>query len=156
LLVDGRPLGVVDVRRFTAPPMDEQMDANFGEQLLLLGYVLDEPSETLRLIWQASPQVLADYTVFVHLVDAAGNRLAGSDGQPPVPTSQWVRDEVVIDERVVPIPDDLPPGDYWLAVGLYHPDTGERLPIFDSSGAVVGDGLMLPISLTPDSVRVED
>ena len=118
--------------------------------------MLNEPSERLSLVWQASPQVLTDYTVFVHLVDAAGNRLAGVDGQPPVPTSQWARDEVVIDERVVPIPDDLPAGDYWLAVGLYHLDTGERLPIFDSSGTVESDGLMLPISLTPDSIRVGD
>ena len=104
----------------------------------------------------ASPQALTDYTVFVHLVDAAGNRLAGADGQPPVPTSQWARGEVVIDERVVPIPDGLPRGDYWLVVGLYRADTGERLPILDLSGAVVSDSLMLPIALTWDPIRVED
>jgi 4-amino-4-deoxy-L-arabinose transferase-like glycosyltransferase len=154
LLVDGRPLGEVEARQFTLPPLDEQLDANFGGQLRLVGYVFTEYSEgdaplaTLRLIWQAAPRAWADYTVFLHLVDTAGERLAGADAQPPVPTSQWARDEVVVDERLLPIPDDLPPGDYHLVVGLYRSDTSEPLPLLDVAGMPVGDSLTLPLSVT--------
>ena len=148
LLVDGRPLGLVEARRFTCPGLDEQLDADFGRQLRLVGYAYDVPKATLHLVWQASPGTGADYTVFVHLMDAAGSRLVGVDGQPPVPTSQWARGEVVLDERVVPIPDDLPPDDYRLVVGLYQPDTGERLPVLDGAGVPLGDSLALPLSLT--------
>jgi hypothetical protein len=148
LLVDGRPLGVVEARQFTVLSLDERLDANFGGQLRLVGYNFDVPTNTLSLVWQAVPAVGVDYTVFVHLVDTAGNRLAGIDGQPPLPTSQWVRDEVVIDERAVPIPEDLPPGEYRLVVGLYRADTGERLRLLDETGAPVADSLTLPLSLT--------
>ena len=112
--------------------------------------------QVLRLVWQATPRAWADYTAFLHLVDSAGNRVAGVDAQPPVPTSQWVRGEVVVDERALPIPNDLPPGDYHLVVGLYRTDTGERLPLLDAGGTPVGDSLMLPISLTGGILPSQD
>jgi hypothetical protein len=152
LLVDGRPLGVVEARRFNLPPLAERLEANFGGQLRLVGYTFDATRSTMRLAWQAAPRAWADYTVFVHLVDAAGNRLAGSDAPPPVPTSQWARYEVIVDERIVPIADDLPVGDYRLAVGLYRADTGERVPLLDVAGAPVGNSLTLPIALTESPV----
>jgi hypothetical protein len=156
LLVDGRPLGVAEARRFTSPLLDGRLDADFGGQLRLVGYVFDVPSYTLSLVWQASPRAWTDYSVFLHVVDAAGNRLAGSDGQPSAPTSQWARDEVIVDERMVPLPDDLPPGDYRLVVGLYRADTGERLPVLVPLGSVINDGLVLPIDITREPVRVDD
>ncbi len=155
LLVDGRPLGEVEARRFTVPPLDERLDANFGGQVRLVGYTYDPPvpwtgrQGRLRLVWQAAPRAWADYTVFLHLVDSTGERVSGADAQPPVPTSQWARGEVVVDERVLPIPDHLPPGDYRLVVGLYRADTGERLPLWDAAGTPVGDSLtLLPYSVT--------
>jgi hypothetical protein len=41
-------------------------------------------------------------------------------------------------------------------VGLYRTDTGERLPVLAPSGAEMGDGLVLPISITHDSAREDD
>jgi hypothetical protein len=152
LLVDGRPLGVMEARQFSLPALAERLEANFGGQLRLVSYEFDALTATVRLAWQASPRAWADYTVFVHLVDATGNRVAGSDAPPPVPTSQWTRGEVIVDERIVPIPDGLPVGDYWLAVGLYRADTGERVPLLDAAGTPVGDSLTLPIALTESLV----
>jgi 4-amino-4-deoxy-L-arabinose transferase-like glycosyltransferase len=151
LLVDGRPLGAAEARQFTSPPVDERLNANFGGQLRLDGYRFDATTNTLSLVWQAAPRAWADYTVFVHVVDGAGNRLAGSDAQPLVPTSQWARGEVVVDERVVPIPDDLSPGEYRLVVGLYHAGIGDRVPLLDEAGTAVGDSLLLPMVPTGDS-----
>jgi hypothetical protein len=156
LLVDGRPLGAVEARQFTLPPVDQRLDANFGGQLRLVGYSVDEPRAALKLVWQASPRAWADYTAFVHLVDAAGNRLAGADAQPPVPTSQWARGEVVEDERIVPIPDGLAAGEYRLVVGLYHSDTGERLPLLDAAGALVDDSLLLPVIIERQILPLHD
>lgn len=145
LLVDGRPLGRVETRSFILPPLDERLDANFGDQVQLVGYTFEAPTATLRLVWRAAPRAWSDYTVFVHLVDAAGNRLAGADAQPLVPTSQWVRGEVVVDERVVPTADGAAADNYLLSVGLYDPGTGQRLSILGTEGLPIGDSLILPI-----------
>jgi hypothetical protein len=154
LLVDGRPLGEVEARRFTLPPLDERLDANFGDQLRLVGYTLDPPSTSsvvrlgsvraIHLVWQAAPKAWADYTVFLHLVNADGERVAGWDAQPPVHTSKWARGEVVVDEHRLVVGDGLPKGDYRLVVGLYRSDTGEALSPLNEAGAPVGNGLTLP------------
>jgi hypothetical protein len=138
LLVDARPLGEVAARRTALPPLDARLDADFGGQVRLAGYTFDSAAARLRLVWQAAPHAAVDYTVFVHVVDAAGQRVAGADAQPPVPASQWGRGEVIVDERSVPLAG-LPAGEYHLVVGLYRPDTGARLPVADS-----GDALTLP------------
>jgi hypothetical protein len=154
LLVDGRPLGEVEACQFTLPPLDARLDANFGDQLRLVGYTLDPPSTSsvvrlgsvraIRLVWQAAPKAWADYTVFLHLVDAGGERVAGWDAQPPVHTSKWARGEVVVDEHRLVVGDDLPRGDYRLVVGLYRSDTGEALSLLNEADAPVGNGLELP------------
>jgi hypothetical protein len=146
LLVDGRPLGKVDVRQAAVPPLDRRLDATFGGQVRLAGYTFDAATVSLSLVWQAAPRVQTDYTVFLHIVDNTGNRVAGADAQPPVPTSQWARGEVIVDKRQVPVAG-LPAGDYHLVVGLYRPDTGERLPVVDSGGAPLGDSLTLPVNM---------
>jgi hypothetical protein len=76
----------------------------------------------------------------VHLVGAEPQALAQADG-PPVqgdyPTSLWAPGETIVDQRDLPIPADLPPGEYGVNVGLYW-DEG-RLPLLDETGVVVGD-----------------
>jgi hypothetical protein len=168
LLVDGRPLGEVEARQFTLPPLDERLDANFGDQLRLVGYTLDPPSKSsvvrlgsvraIRLVWQAAPEAWADYTVFLHLVNADGKRVVGWDAQPSVHTSKWARGEVVVDEHRLVVRDDLPRGDYRLVVGLYRSDTGEALSLrpcvppwtaqgglaLNEADASLGNGLTLP------------
>jgi hypothetical protein len=85
----------------------------------------------VELVWEAaSPPPAEDFVVYVHLVDARGARVAGHDGMPGLwlrPTSTWGPGEVVVDRHGVPVPRDLAPGTYFLKVGLYRADTGERL-----------------------------
>jgi 4-amino-4-deoxy-L-arabinose transferase-like glycosyltransferase len=147
LLVDGRPLGEAAARRVDLPALDVRLDADFGGQVRLAGYTFELAAARLRLVWQAAPHAAVDYTVFVHIVDAAGQRVAGADAQPPVPASQWGRGEVIVDERSLPLAG-LPAGEYHLVVGLYRPDTGARLPVADSGGAPLGDSLTLPLSIS--------
>ena len=91
-----------------------------------------QPGGVLPVIlhWKAKQPVLEDYHVFIHLLDAKGNRVAQSDNQPALwthPTSSWTPGELVEDRHALALPADLPAGDYTLFAGLYLPASGERL-----------------------------
>jgi len=99
---------------------------------------------TVSLIWQALRVPAADYTVFVHLRNAAGETVVQADGQPQTgayPTAFWDAGETIADDHALLLPADLPGGDYTLAVGLYRLDTGERLPITQGGN---GSEIVLP------------
>lgn len=86
----------------------------------------------LALRWESLRPVDHNYQVFVHLLNAGGDKLAQRDGQPVQwmrPTSTWQPGEVIVDRYGLLLPDDLPFGSYSIAVGLYDPVTGQRLPI---------------------------
>ncbi len=82
------------------------------------------------LHWRARQPVSANYHVFLHLLDAQGNRAAQSDSQPALgsrPTSTWQPGELIEDRYGISLPNNLPAGDYTLIAGLYLPDSGKRL-----------------------------
>ena len=54
------------------------------------------------------------------------------------PSSKWQVDQIVSDAIEAPL-WNLPAGEYRIAVGLTNPDTGERLPVFDSNGKALPD-----------------
>ena len=73
-----------------------------------------------------------DYTVFIHLINNLGEMVAQIDEQPVsgcYPTHLWQLHEQVKDPHHLPLPHDLPSGEYWLKIGLYLLDAGERLPV---------------------------
>ncbi|GEM_PF-2128229 len=87
---------------------------------------------SVTLTWQAVSMPVADYTVFVHLRNAAGKTVAQADNPPQAgayPTSFWDAGETIVDDHAILLPNDLPAGDYTIVVGLYRFDTGERLSI---------------------------
>lgn len=131
----------------------QPVGASFGDEIELLGYDIDsldapvqDGSLAVTFNWRALQPPTADYTVFVHLLDAQGATVAQHDGQPQdgaYPTSVWDSGEVVVDEHSLALPPDLPAADYWLRVGLYLLETGERLPVDGN-----GDSLQLgPVKL---------
>ncbi|MFC2030751.1 ArnT family glycosyltransferase [Chloroflexota bacterium] len=119
-----------------------------GERIRLLGYELGEVQVTpggelpLTLYWQALDPIEDDYTVFVHMLDAAGQIWGQGDG-PPVggfhPTSLWDKAEVIIDERKVAIEDGIAPGTYQLVTGLYLLSTGQRTEGTDGDHVLLGE-----------------
>lgn len=123
--------------------------ARLGDQVELVAYILDssEVGSRLALYWRPDRPPAADYTVFVHLLGQDGQILAQADG-PPVaghwPTSAWLPGRIVQDSRPLP----LPAGAFArLAVGLYEPASGERLPAFDSNGErLANDAVVLPLN----------
>lgn len=127
-------------RTFDAPPMQTSLDVMFGEQIALRGFNLaTRPGGfTLDLLWHALRNPEANYTVFVHVLDAQGNIVTQRDNAPQgghYPTSLWIEGEYVTDTYRF---DALPPGEYALVAGLYSQETGERLPAQDGRMVLVG------------------
>lgn len=86
----------------------------------------------LALRWESLRPVAYDYQVFVHLLNPAEEKLAQRDGQPVLwlrPTSTWQPGEEIVDRYGMTLPNDLPAGAYTIAVGLYDPVNGQRLPV---------------------------
>jgi hypothetical protein len=84
---------------------------------------------TLR--WWLAETVEQDYSVFVHLRDAASGQIAAQGDGPPLegwyPTSLWQAGEVVDDVHGVPAPAREEAGRYELVVGWYDLASGTRL-----------------------------
>jgi hypothetical protein len=125
------------------PSFQHPVDARLGDSIRLLGYDLAVEGGIIRpgamleltLYWEALTAEELAYTVFTHLVDAAGAIHAQHDGQPQAgafPTSDWLPGDVIGDTHPLVLPADATPGTYHLLVGLYHLETGERLPAFDA------------------------
>ncbi len=146
---DGRPLSLViagsarveggETLPFTPATA---LDIAFAEGIRLAGATvagsLERPEVTLY--WAAGAAPAADYTVFVQLLDPAG-RLVGSGDAPPLagdlPTSWWRPGDQIVDPHVVIPSEPLRPGVYRLAVGLYDPQSGIRLPRLDGGDAAI-------------------
>ncbi|NJN94827.1 MAG: hypothetical protein HC875_12380 [Anaerolineales bacterium] len=136
---DSLILGKFHVWRQPPPPPQYPLsDIQFDDSIALVGLDLPvssvSPGQTLAfsLHWQALTAIPQNYTVFVHLLDAAGTIRAQQDAAPQqgrYPTSWWDPDETVIDSYALPLPSDLASGSYTLRVGLYEPETGLRLPL---------------------------
>jgi hypothetical protein len=146
-------LGPVEVARGLAagPPAPQHpLEANLDDQIRLVGYDLEgqpEPGGSLHLtlFWQALSTPQDDYTVFVHLVGGDGLIMGQQDSQPVSgfhPTSDWTVGEFVRDQYHLTISEASPPGEYSLSVGMYRAGTGDRLPLLDERGEVVGDSIV--------------
>ncbi|MGC8839696.1 MAG: hypothetical protein ACP5UM_14940, partial [Anaerolineae bacterium] len=103
----------------------------------------------VELVWEAGVvPPMEDFVVYVHLLDAAGTRLAGHDAGPALwlrPTSTWRPGEVVTDRHAFPVPRGLSPGTYFLKAGLYRGATGERLATASGEdGVLLGEVEVLP------------
>ncbi len=159
---DGAPLGsrallgplkvAADDTRPIGPPITPAQ-ANLG-WIELIGCDVEpeslavKPGDKIRvaLHWRGLALMDTDYTVFVHLTDAAGQPVAQHDSPPRYgryPTSIWDADEAVLDVHEFVAPADLAPGAYCLIAGLYDPVTGARLPVLDDAGQPIGDHVLL-------------
>jgi 4-amino-4-deoxy-L-arabinose transferase-like glycosyltransferase len=123
----------------TNPRPATPLQADFGGQLRFLGYTLTPSSPqhagdrvALSLIWQAQIRPATDYAIFVQLRDAANTTLASADYQPyqgVAPTSKWPPGATLQSMTWLHLPPELPPGLYRIYVGLYRPDTLDRVPL---------------------------
>ena len=114
----------------------QPLNVMWGEAITLQGYTLADASTAagdvlpLTLFWRAERPIAASYKVFVHLLDPRGFVIAQRDAEPvggSRPTSGWKPGESLADPYGLFIPPATPPLSYTIEVGLYDPNSGERL-----------------------------
>jgi hypothetical protein len=150
-------LGQLDVagrtRSFEVPKMKHVLGANFGNQATLLGYDLDlthfqvDSPVRLTLYWQAQKGMDTAYRVFVHLLEPTGGIVVQMDREPQAgdaPTTGWLAGEVVRDDIVMKVSGAATTAQS-IAIGLYDPATGARVPVLDAAGTVIGDSVTFPV-----------
>jgi len=116
-------------RKMVPPESQFKVEANFANQLKLLGYNLPRdrfiPGEELPLTLhlQAIDKMPADFIMFVRLRDETGQVWAAADRRPQgvYSTLFWAQNEVVEDGFTLTIDEMAPPGRYYLDLGFYLP-----------------------------------
>lgn len=111
-----------------------------------------QPGDTIevRVTWHALAPPEDSLTVFLHLLDY-GNTLHASHDYTPLggafPTQlwfpKWLPGQRTIDPYRITVPDTLPPGDYYLQLGLYGLRSIVRVPNIDPTGSLSGDRFVL-------------
>ncbi len=160
-MATGEPLGEAELgelavearpRSFEVPLIQHPLSVNLGEQVEFLGYDLKADhavaGDTLHLTfyWRALVGMETSYKVFTHLFGDDGRIWGQKDGFPgkgTLPTIGWAEGEVIVDEYEITIDPGAPAGDYQLAIGMYDPASGARLPILDEKGEIQGDRILL-------------
>ena len=136
----------------THPENSQLFKAAFGDEIVLQGAhkvmqsVGQDEQLSLRLYWQTEAALEQSYYAFVHVVSAeTGNIIAQEDRVPARwlrPTNTWRPGELIEDTYTL----TLPPGKeaFNIYVGLYQPDSGQRLPVIFNDVSQPDSRLLLP------------
>jgi hypothetical protein len=94
----------------------------------------------VTLFWQAQAQMRDEYEVLVRLVDDNRQARSNGDARPTdwvYPTTFWRPnlDKIAAQHRISPPALPLQPGRYWLAVSIFDPALGQRLPLTGGASA---------------------
>lgn len=97
----------------------------------------------LKLFWErtSAAQIPNDYTVFLHVLNDAGELVTQMDQQPVrgnFPSTQWAQNEIVTDEYEIDL-SQLAAGHYQIFAGMYDRANGERLPLQTRAGKILTD-----------------
>lgn len=141
------PLVVADSQLPNAPA------AHFDAGLTLLGATLSRTeahagdSIDVTLYWRTEQEIAADYSVFVHAVDADGIVQAQHDSHPGLgayPTREWRVGEIIADRHQLTVPSGAPaPSALRIVAGLYTAATGQRLASDLGEAVTLGEVLVL-------------
>jgi hypothetical protein len=142
--------GVTYVWVYGSPPAapaaggpEREMGVRLGDHIRLervrMSSNAPRAGDTLTVvpIWTSDGRVNQWYSVFCHLISSEGQLVAQQDGAPlggTHPTVIWGAGEVIKDSYDVYLDPGLPSGEYELSVGMYDPESGERLPACDADG----------------------
>lgn len=129
--------------------------ANFGAIVELMDFEIfpAEPTGdiTIWIYWRPISTTNTPYKVFLHLVGgmnpATGTSLWSQDDQFPqngrISTNTWASAAIYRDIYTLPV-QAVPSGLYEVRLGLYNPDTGERLHLPNNDDSYLIQTLKLP------------
>lgn len=139
-------------------PSLKPVNANLGNLISLeaagIGPSEIRQGDILRLLlrWRALEDPKQKYVTFVHLIDRNKRGCTGRDSEPVDglrPTETWRAGETIDDRRGLLIGAGVPPGEYYLSVGMYpRDDWRQRLPIAGSNDGTLQLG---PVEVLPQS-----
>ncbi|OQA14949.1 MAG: hypothetical protein BWY63_03043 [Chloroflexi bacterium ADurb.Bin360] len=135
------------------PPTDSVAAPVIFQNAIRLNAIAIKPiADQLRveLWWESLAPLPTDYTVFVHLLDAAGNPLTQADGPPLAggfPTSFWHPGDTVHDVYILQQPDTGT--SQTLKLGWYDPQNGTRLEAVQNGEILPEAALTLTVPATP-------
>jgi 4-amino-4-deoxy-L-arabinose transferase-like glycosyltransferase len=131
-----------------------ELPVQFGYNITFLGYDLRDdrvrPGDWIEVTtyWRVDGPPPPSLVVFVHLLSNPVVVVAQTDGLGVETGTLEVRD-VFAQNTLIKVPDTLSAGTYPLSVGLYFPDTRERLMAF-RDGAAIADRLFLrSVTISP-------
>ena len=143
---------------FGPTAVSAETDLDFGQLLSLRGYGLAHKEVQYRqeiglaLQWEVRTEPSQDLHLFMHVLDEQGQRW----GQRDIPlvdersrhTSEWQPGQAPLTLHSVPLEPGLPPGQYWVDMGLYTLEDMQRLDI-TSMGEDRGSDLRIgPLTVT--------
>jgi hypothetical protein len=147
-------------RLLAAPPIDQPVEASFGEVVRLIGInaapeMAFAPGAPISLMFVWQPVNLSQQPLvrFVQVLDASGKLVAQQDTIPcdgACPAPSWLAGEYLLDPVNVTLPPATPAGEYRLIVGWYDADSQQRLPGRDAAGQPLEDGVFT----LPNQMRV--
>jgi 4-amino-4-deoxy-L-arabinose transferase-like glycosyltransferase len=136
----------------TAPA---QLPIDFNRAVELIGYQVEpssvKPGESVRVItaWRVTGEVPQDLIAFTHLYRTPSEVLAQQDRLDVDGPSLQAGDVFIQAHEFITVPPETPPGNYWIAEGLYRQDTGERWPIFAGDQRAADRLYLTQVQVTP-------
>ena len=136
-------------------------NAETGDEIILRGYSLLNDRlaagdiAQITLFWQADRTPAGRYKVFLHVLDDANHIVGQHDAEPgggALLTNSWPPGEAVIDNHGLPIHPATPPGEYRVEVGMYDPETGQRLLAPGGEGQIWLEPVMVERASSPAPV----
>jgi 4-amino-4-deoxy-L-arabinose transferase-like glycosyltransferase len=106
----------------------------FADTAMLLGTNPDRPlvvkagqSIDFQTHWLALDPIGAPRRIFVHVVDPASGKIVAQHDGLDAPSRFWQAGDWIAQQHVLSITNDTPAGVYEMRLGLYDPDTGQRV-----------------------------
>ena len=134
-----------------APPL--KITQSFGTDMPFWGVdmaAVSHSSVDVHLWWKVDRTPTINYSIGLHLLDAAGNLVAQSDGpinhygSEIVDANTMQPGKIYIDYRSLSLPTTIAPGQYQLELIVYDWQTGNRLLQADGADHLLLDPISIP------------
>ncbi|CAG0933010.1 hypothetical protein TFLX_02849 [Thermoflexales bacterium] len=105
-----------------------ELPIKFGDTAELIGYQIHERATSLVLLtyWRVGDQVVTPLQMFVHVLGPDGSITAQQD-RLDVPAFGWRAGDLIVQIHHIDLPANMTARS--IALGLYNPDTQQRLPV---------------------------